>query len=96
MRLIDADAMCEWCGEPNPIKCSNCRAPQMETIEAEPVIHAQWEICEEPNTVDTYGNPEKYARCTHCGFRWSDVYSVKNYFKRCPECGAYMKGAEQQ
>ncbi len=60
------------------------------TVDAEPVVPAQWEICEVPNNVDTYGNPDKNAHCTHCGFIWTDVYSVRNYFKRCPNCGATM------
>jgi len=60
------------------------------TIEAEPVNHARWEICETPGHFDTYGNPDKYARCSHCGFKWTDLYSVKNYFKGCPKCRAIM------
>ena len=42
MYLIDADVMCEMCGEPNPIKCSNCKVPQMESVDAEPVKHGRW------------------------------------------------------
>ena len=62
------------------------------TVDAVEVVHAKWEICEEPNTFDTYGNPDKYARCNHCGFKWTDLYAVKNYFKGCPNCGARMDG----
>ena len=41
MRLIDADEMCELCGEPNPIKCSNCKVPQMGEIEAVLVVRCK-------------------------------------------------------
>ena len=67
---------------------------EFPTIEAVPVVHGEWEICEEPNVFDTCGNPATYARCKNCGFRWSNKYHVKNYFKHCPECGARMDGAE--
>ena len=41
MDFIDADAMCELCGEPNPIKCSNCKVPQMERVDAVPVVRCK-------------------------------------------------------
>lgn len=65
------------------------------TIEAVPVVQSEWEICEEPNTFDTLGNPATYARCKNCGFTWRNKYHVNNYFKHCPNCGADMrKGGE--
>ena len=60
-------------------------------IKAAPVVHGEWEICEEPNSFDTYGNPITYARCKHCGFRWSNKYHTKYYFKHCPNCGTDMR-----
>lgn len=54
------------------------------------VVPAEWEICVEPNRFDTCGNPDKYARCTHCGFQWNSIYAVRNYFKHCPNCGNEM------
>lgn len=50
-----------------------------------------WNIVEEPNCVDTQGRPCKHAECSVCGFTWSDLYSVKNYFKSCPHCGKKLK-----
>lgn len=61
------------------------------TIEAAPVVQSEWEICEEPNTFDTFGNHATYARCKNCGFTWRNKYHVNNYFKRCPNCGADMR-----
>ncbi len=55
-----------------------------------PVIRAEWEIRKVPGQVDTYGRPCELAACSHCGFTWTDLYSVKNYFKHCPGCGADM------
>lgn len=61
------------------------------TIEAVPEGEAEWEICEEPNTYDTYGNKITYARCKNCGFTWRNKHHVNNYFKHCPNCGADMR-----
>lgn len=59
-------------------------------VEAEPIVHARWDIRVNPGCYDTYGRPDKNAHCTHCGFVWTDLYSVNHYFKRCPNCGAHM------
>lgn len=53
--------------------------------------HGRWEFIREPNTVDGCGNPVYYARCTECGFVWTDLYAVKTYFDNCPKCGAKME-----
>lgn len=52
--------------------------------------HGKWEFVEEPNTVDTLGRQVYHARCNKCGFIWTDLYSVKNYFSCCPSCGTKM------
>ena len=56
---------------------------------------ALWEICEVPNTFDTYGKPDKYARCSCCGFQWKDLYAVRTYFEKCPRCGKTMTGCKE-
>lgn len=62
----------------------------LPSVEAEPVAHARWDIRVNPGYYDTYGRPDKNAHCTHCGFIWTDLYSVNHYFKYCPNCGAKM------
>lgn len=57
---------------------------------------SEWEFVKEPNTVDTLGRPVYHARCKKCGFVWTDLYAVKNYFKSCPHCGAEMKGVSEK
>ena len=59
-----------------------------------PVVHGKWNIEEVPNTVDTYGRPVKIARCSLCGFQWSDIHAVRKYFKGCPNCLAKMDTEE--
>ena len=51
----------------------------------------QWQFIEEPNTVDACGNKVYYAKCSECGFTWTDLYSVKKYFTHCPGCGAEIR-----
>lgn len=68
------------------------RAPAADVA---PIIRAEWEIREIPGQVDTYGRPCELAACSHCGFTWTDLYSVKNYFKHCPGCGADMVKREE-
>ena len=52
----------------------------------------KWGIHITPNCFDTYGRPDKYAKCPECGFTWGHVYDVKNYFKHCPGCGVELQG----
>lgn len=47
------------------------------TIDAEPVRHGKWEVCE---------NDPTYVRCSECGELNCEAYP-SNY---CPECGAKM------
>ena len=59
-------------------------------VEAELVVHAHWKAVLEPNTVDNYGEPVYHAECSRCGCYWGYVKRAREYFKRCPHCGAYM------
>ncbi len=67
----------------------------MEAADVVPVVHGEWLICEAKNTVDSNGNPQKYAKCSHCGFRWDDLHSAKTYFRACPNCTAWMDRGDQ-
>lgn len=51
---------------------------------------AQWLVQNIPNTVDNYDRPVQQAKCSECGFTWTDLYSVKKYFRHCPWCGKPM------
>ena len=53
--------------------------------------YSAWELIEEPNTVDTLGRPVYHARCPKCGFIWTNLHAVVNYFKHCPGCGKNME-----
>lgn len=67
------------------------RLEELELCANNDPLIGEWVIEEVPNHFDTFGNPDKRARCTNCGFTWNDLYSVKNYFKSCPNCSAEMK-----
>lgn len=53
--------------------------------------YGAWELVEEPNTYDTYGNKCYHARCPECGFTWTNLWAVREHFKHCPGCGKDMK-----
>lgn len=56
------------------------------TIEAEPVVHAYWELYNE-NSDDYW---KRGWRCSHCkGYHFHNGGMIKKY-KRCPNCGAHM------
>lgn len=56
------------------------------TIEAEPVVHAYWQLYNE--TSDDYW--KRGWRCSHCkGYHFHNGAMIKKY-KRCPNCGAHM------
>lgn len=95
MEMINADAMCELCGEPNPIKCSNCKLPQMERIEAEPVRHGRWIVkdgrivcdqCDAVYAVLANGEDELLDE---------DLQMVYKTEKFCFNCGAKMDNEHQ-
>ena len=84
MWLIDADAMCELCGEPNPIKCSNCKVPQMGEVDAVPVVHGRWEEADDGDGVV----------CSVCREDFCNIYLEVDRFNYCPNCGAKMDLSE--
>lgn len=85
MYLIDADAMCELCGEPNPIKCGFCKVPQMGEVDAAPVVHGVWE-----RSID---NDCPMHKCSVCGARVvKGLYEYENPNRYCYHCGAKMDG----
>lgn len=51
----------------------------------------KWELVQEPNTVDTCGNPVYYLNCPSCDFKWTTIHHAK-YFRFCPNCGKSMLG----
>ena len=53
--------------------------------------HGKWLFIKEPNAVDTCGNPVYHAQCSECGFKWTDLYAVRKYFKGCPRCTTKME-----
>ena len=40
------------------------------------------------------GHVEYCAVCDQCGFDW--IWSDREYFKFCPNCGAYMRGEQDE
>lgn len=71
------------------------KQPQKQTyiknlIRRDMKAHGRWEFIKVPNTVDTCGNPVYHAHCSECGFVWTNLYAVKNYFDCCPKCGAKL------
>lgn len=92
MRLIDADAVRDDFVQTVYAEClddkDNIRANRiidafndLPTIEAEPVIHAKWEIC-----CDSY-----YPYCSHCKNE-PQGHVMTRLTKYCPNCGARMDG----
>ena len=65
------------------------------TVDAEPVVHAQWEMVPE-RRLNTHGEIYRTGRkipmCTHCRHASADF---RAYFERCPDCGAKMDGGGQ-
>lgn len=61
------------------------------TIEAEPVVHAYWQLYNE-NSDDYW---KRGWRCSHCkGYHFHNGGMIKKY-KRCPNCGAHMDLKEE-
>ena len=76
-------AECEELGiMPSYVDVLNC-VRNAETIEAEPVVHSEWE-CTSENAWETI------LRCVHCGI--SRKGSTRHPY--CPNCGAQMDGKE--
>ena len=101
MRLIDADALKIPSTSVNMFEnCRNCRLLDEEqvreiidnapTIDAVEVVYGEW-ICHEGKWIDFDYYPTKYE-CSQC-HHYVDVASDKKF---CPNCGAKMKGADDE
>ena len=91
MRLIDADALIEIIKNEKGDNDEHCRlcldamaeiVESQPTIEAVPVVRAEWEV----NGVNPHNMTIGNWRCTAC-----DGISLKDS-NFCPHCGAIMKG----
>lgn len=100
MRLIDADALMQALGifkdyehgNPhfmNSIETNRELVIGAPTIDAEPVRHGRWVICED-------GCGDTHYQCSACGDEWTliDGTPQENGMKYCPHCGAKMDGGE--
>ena len=66
----------------------------MDDGKFEPVINAEW-VKVFDGVYHADGTPCVHFECTHCRFQWGSEYAVKHKFKRCPNCGAKMKGGAE-
>lgn len=95
------DAVKEWMGKSKDEKtCARAESAyvmlaevkltldQMPTIDAVEVVHGSWEKAK-PHGVVVYSNA--YAECSSC----HSVIFLGWEMKYCPNCGAKMKGEEQ-
>lgn len=110
MRLIDADKMiAEYCEQQCGCTRQECtltyeydgceacvyvrEIEDEPTVDAEPVRHGRWERIMEFNC-----NPyesEIEEKCSICG-RCVQRYGTQPQDNYCPNCGANMKGCEQE
>lgn len=58
------------------------------TVDAEPVRHGKW--IDEGQPDDFF--PHRAWRCSECGEQVLEI--GEPWYKYCPNCGAYMKGTE--
>lgn len=102
MRLIDADALektlddvcvgiCNCCSAFDPEKWRCSLIDHAPTIDAAPVVHAQWD-----GEGDGYADGELVFdvwHCSECGYCIDDGTDDPVYLPRyCPQCGARMDG----
>lgn len=87
MRLIDADKLKRAIRDDSEIEGLNLARIRMHihdapTVEAEPVVHAEWE----PHPMIP-----GFVRCSACRDCVTyDEWPDGQKWKRCPECGAHM------
>lgn len=97
MRMIDADAFTEKYGdyyaEEGPewgfIGKVGQLISEQPTIEAKPVRHGRWILCEDQHGVDNDNNNYAYF-CSQCHYQ--DVHSKYAKVNFCWHCGAKMDG----
>lgn len=98
-RLIDADALKDWSEivpltEDGGIDINDFdeKLMSMPTVDAEPVRHGRFIGTEYDGYAD--GNPVYYEwKCSECGCVFEDEEPTYNY---CPNCGADMKGENNE
>lgn len=73
------EAPCRAC-DVDDLKMELDEAP---TIDAEPIRHGKWIV-----EAEDWRHQIEWFKCSCCGFPTSTAY------KYCPNCGAYMKGTE--
>lgn len=96
MRLIDANALMEYCSNQKTKTISNNDIARFPTVQADRP-HGEW-VDEDGNKVplDKDGYPLGSCWCNQC-HEWlvgSDEYAIKGNF--CPNCGVKMKGSEEE
>lgn len=64
-------------------------AEYLPTVDAAPVVHGEWNICE-----DDY-NDLVYHTCSNCGAEYTTDYGVDLTWKYCPNCGSKMDGGKK-
>jgi hypothetical protein len=64
----------------------------IEALQAEPVKHGTWTIT---YTDDGEGGEIPHLICSECK-REPLAWNSKRFFKYCPNCGAKMKGGEEE
>ena len=90
MRLIDADALCEYANNQIDKTVDANDIMRFPCVDAVPVVHAEWVV----SRTDRGWNCAEYpthCKCTHCG-RELPYLDRDNY---CPHCGAIMDGGTQ-
>lgn len=81
-RLVDADKLV-WSIPPEE-HIARCIVANAPTVDAVPVVHAQWITKEDPVFADKY-------YCSNCGEQANvDLYGEWILSKYCPNCGARM------
>ena len=97
-RLIDADALfaefenADWYNNADRDEIAEQLILQSPTIDAVSVVHGEWK------PFDLTWGRSLYA-CSVCGevaYLPCDAFNGKPLFKFCPNCGAKMKGADDE
>lgn len=98
MRLIDADALfaefenVDWYNNADRDEIAERLVLQAPTIDAVSVVHGEWK------PFDLTWGRSLYA-CSVCGeveYLPCDAFNGKPLFKFCPNCGAKMKGEDDE